>query len=254
MMDVKITTLKMPIEQIQNAILTVREAHDKLIALEGERAALGAVEAVRERAGEEGVRRRQIALEALDERWAGIVSDAQAAVDTQARAAVEAIDAQVTPNGADIIGGNEGDFALIEHGLIMSADQLARTWERSYFFDKENSIREYTEQVFNNLKTAVDRPHGPAYMQYADTPHEYSRIALPMALPTNTRQAAGISWKKSMVKCLARLHHGGGFFMLSKVRKTAYLNTLLNTFWKPAQAPKRRKARKCCIFRAFQWS
>ena len=66
MMDVKITTLKIPIEQIQNAILTVREAHDKLIALEGERAALGAVEAVRERAGEEGVRRRQIALEAID--------------------------------------------------------------------------------------------------------------------------------------------------------------------------------------------
>lgn len=77
--------------------MTVRKAHDKLIALEGERAALGAVEAVRERAGEEGVRRRQIALEALDERWAGIVSDAQAAVDAQARAAVEAIDAQVTP-------------------------------------------------------------------------------------------------------------------------------------------------------------
>ena len=72
---------------------------------------------------------------------------------------------------------NEGDSALIEHGLIMSADQLARTWERSYFFDKENSIREYTEQVFNKLKTAVNRPHGPAYMQYAETPHEYSRIA-----------------------------------------------------------------------------
>ena len=214
MMDVKITTLKMPIEQIQNAILTVREAHDKLIALEGERAALGAVEAVRERAGEEGVRRRLIALEALDERWAGIVSDAQAAVDAQARAAVEAIDAQVTPNGADIIGGNEGDFALIEHGLIMSADQLARIltkhdnvafriaaaryasdparmWEGFNFFDKENSLREYTEQVFNNLKTAVDRPHGPAYMQYADTPHEYSRIALAYGLANEYTASGG---------------------------------------------------------------
>ena len=203
MMDVKITTLKMPIEQIQNAILTVREAHDKLIALEGERAALGAVEAVRERAGEEGVRRRQIALEALDERWAGIVSDAQAAVD-----------AQVTPNGADIIGANEGDFALIEHGLIMNADQLARIlakhdnvafriaaaryaadparmWEGFNFFDKENSLREYTEQVFNNLKTAVDRPHGPAYMQYADTPHEYSRIALAYGLANEYTASGG---------------------------------------------------------------
>lgn len=214
MMDVKITTLKMPIEQIQNAILTVREAHDKLIALEGERAALGAVEAVRERAGEEGVRRRQIALEALEERWAGIVSDAQAAVDTQARAAVEAIDAQVTPNGADIIGGNEGDFALIEHGLIMNADQLARIlakhdnvafrmaaaryasaparmWEGFNFLDKENSLREYTEQVFNNLKTAVDRPHGPAYMQYADTPREYSRIALAYDLADEYKASGG---------------------------------------------------------------
>ena len=214
MMDVKITTLKMPIEQIQNAILTVREAHDRLIVLEGERAALGAVEAVRERAGEEGVRRRQIALEALDERWAGIVSDAQAAVDAQARAAVEAIDAQVTPNGADIIGANEGDFALIEHGLIMNADQLARIlakhdnvafriaaaryaadparmWEGFNFLDKENSIREFSEQVFSNLKIAAGRPHGPAYMQYADTPHEYSRIALAYDLANEYTASGG---------------------------------------------------------------
>lgn len=214
MMDVKITTLKMPIEQIQNAILTVREAHDKLIALEGERATLGAVEAVRERAGEEGVRRRQITLEALDERWAGIVSDAQAAVDAQARAAVEAIDAQVTPDGADIIGVNEGDFALIRNGLIANPAQLsrilarhdntafrlaaqryaadpAREWEGFDFFSKENSVREYTEQVFTNLKIAVDRPHGPAYMQYADTPHEYSRIALAYGLADEYKASGG---------------------------------------------------------------
>ena len=214
MLDVTITTLKIPVKQIQNAILTVRDTHDKLIDLEHERAALGAVEAVRERAGEEGVRRRQIALDAIDERWVGIVSDAQAAVDAQARAAVEAIDAQVTPNGADIIGGNEGDFALIEHGLIMSADQLARIlkkhdnvafriaaaryasdparmWKGFNFFDKENSLREYTEQVFNNLKTAVDRPHGPAYMQYADTPHEYSRIALAYGLADEYKASNG---------------------------------------------------------------
>ena len=213
MLDVTITTLKIPVNQIQNAILAVREAHDKLIDLEHERAALGAVEAVRERAGEEGVRRRQIALEALDDRWAEIVSDAQAAVDEQARAAVEAIDAQVTPNGADIIGANEGDFALIEHGLIMNADQLsrilakhdnvafriaaaryaadpARMWEGFNFLDKENSIREFSEQVFSNLKIAAGCPYGPAYMQYADTLHEYSRIALAYDL-ANEYSASG---------------------------------------------------------------
>ena len=185
MMDVKITTLKMPIEQIQNAILTVREAHDKLIA-----------------------------LEALEERWARVISDAQAAVDEQARAAVEAIDAQVTPDGADIIGANEGDFALIRNGLVTNANQLARIlakhdnvafriaaaryasdparmWEGFNFFDKENSLREYTEQVFNNLRTAVDRPHGPAYMQYADTPHEYSRIALAYGLANEYTTSGG---------------------------------------------------------------
>ena len=214
MMNVTITTLQMPIKQIQNAVKTVRESHDKLIALEHERAALGTVEAVRERAGEEGVRRRQIALEAIDERWVGIVSDAQAAVDAQARAAVETIDAQVTPNGADIIGANEGDFALIRNGLVTNPDQLARIlakhdnvafriaaaryasdparmWEGFNFFDKENSIREYSEQVFNNLKTAVDRPHGPAYMQYADTPHEYSRIALAYGLADEYTASGG---------------------------------------------------------------
>ena len=214
MMDVKITTLKMPIEQIQNAILTVREAHDKLIDLEHERAALGTVEEVKARSGYEGVQRRAVAIEALEERWARIVSDAQATVDAQARAAVEAIDAQVTPNGADIIGANEGDFALIEHGLIMNADQLARIlakhdnvafrlaaqryaadparmWEGFDFFDKENSIREFSEQVFSNLIIASGRPHGPAYMQYADTPREYSRIALAYDLANEYTASGG---------------------------------------------------------------
>ena len=155
-----------------------------------------------------------IAPEALDERWAGIVSDAQAAVDTQARAAVEAIDAQVTPNGDDIIGANEGDFALIRNGLVTNANQLARIlakhdnvafriaaaryaadpsrmWEGFNFFDKENSIREYSEQAFGDLKIAASYPHGAAYMQYADTPHEYSRIALAYGLANEYTASGG---------------------------------------------------------------
>jgi hypothetical protein len=103
---------------------------------------------------------------------------------------------------------------LIEHGLIMNADQLARIlarhdnvafriaaaryasdparmWEGFNFFDKEDSIRDFSEQVFNNLKTAVDRPHGPAYMQYADTPHEYSRIALAYGLANEYTASGG---------------------------------------------------------------
>ena len=212
MMNVTITTLKIPVKQIQNAILTVRDAHDKLIDLEHERAALGAVEAVRERAGEEGVRRRQIALEAIDERWAGIVSDAQTAIDEQARAAVEAIDEQVTPNGNDVLGPNSADFALLEHGLIANPAQLSRVlarhncvafrlaaqnyaasrnWTGFTFFDKEGSIREYCEQVFDNLKIAAGRPHGVAYAQYANTPHEYSRIALAYDLADEYKASGG---------------------------------------------------------------
>lgn len=113
MSEIRIVSMKLPIEQIKNAIQIVRSAHDKLLALERERAALGTVEAVRERAGEDGVRRRAVALDAIEEHWAGIVADAQAAVEEQARAAVEAIDKQVTPSGADILGENAADFALI---------------------------------------------------------------------------------------------------------------------------------------------
>ena len=64
-------------------------------------------------------------------------------------------------------------------------------WEGFNFFDKENIIREYSEQVFSNLKTAADRPHRPAYMQYADTPHEYSRIALAYGLTNECTASSG---------------------------------------------------------------
>ena len=218
-MLITVVPMKLPVKQIQNAILTVREAHDKLIDLEHERAALGTVEAVRLRAGEEGITRRQVALEALDERWGEIVAEAERDVDEQARAAVEAIDEQVTPNGADIIGANEGDFALIEHGLIANPAQLARIlgkhdniafrlaaqryaadpsrkWEGFSYFDKENSIREFTEQVFTNLKIAAGRPHGPVYLQYANTPHEYSRIALAYDLAKEFETSGGNDLEK----------------------------------------------------------
>ena len=49
----------------------------------------------------------------------------------------------------------------------------------------------WSKEVFNNLKTAVDRPHGPAYMQYADTPHEYSRIALAYGLANEYTASGG---------------------------------------------------------------
>ena len=201
MSEIRIVSMKLPIREIGNAVEAVRKAHDKLLALERERAALGTVEAVRQRMGEDGVKRRAVALEALEERWPLIVADAQAAVEEQARAAVEAIDKQVTPSGADILGENAADFALIEHGLISTPAQLARIlakhdnvafriaasryaadpsrmWEGFSFLDKENSVREFTKQAFSNLKIAASVPHGPAFMQYADTPREYSRIAL----------------------------------------------------------------------------
>ena len=213
-MLITVVPMKLPVKQIQNAILTVREAHDKLIDLEHERAALGTVEAVRLRAGEEGITRRQVALEALDERWGEIVAEAERDVDEQAHAAVEMIDKQVTPDGADIIGVNEGDFALIRNGVIANPAQLsrilarhdntafrlaaqryaadpAREWEGFDFFSKENSVREYTEQVFTNLKIAAGRPHGPAYIQYVDTPHEYSRIALAYDLANEYTASGG---------------------------------------------------------------
>ena len=219
MMNVTITTLKIPVKQIQNAILTVRDAHDKLIDLEHERAALGTVEAVRLRAGEEGITRRQVALEAIDERWGEIVAEAERDVDEQAHAAVEMIDKQVTPDGADIIGVNEGDFALIRNGLIANPAQLsrilarhdntafrlaaqryaadpAREWEGFNFLDKENSLREYTEQVFNNLKTAAGRPHGVAYSQYANTPGEFQRIAVAYDLATEFEASGGNDLEK----------------------------------------------------------
>lgn len=219
MLNITVVPMKLPVKQIQNAILTVRDAHDRLIAIEGERAALGAVEAVRLRAGEEGVQRRAVALEAIDERWGEIVAEAERDVDEQARAAVEMIDEQTTPNGNDIIGANAADFALIEHGLIANADQLARVlakhdnvafrlaaqryaadparvWGGFDFYSKEVSVREYTEQVFSNLKTAAGRPHGVAYSQYANTPGEFQRIAVAYDLATEFEASGGNDLEK----------------------------------------------------------
>ena len=197
-MLITVVPMKLPLEQIEKAVKIVRATHDALIDLEHERKALGSVERVKQREGEQGVQRHAAALADIDRRWAQTVADAQAAIDEQARAAVNAIDEQTTPNGNDIIGANAADFALVEHGLIANPSQLSRilarhnntafrlaaqnyaavrAWEGFDFFSKEVSVRAYTEQVFDNLKIAAGNPNGVAYRQYCETPNEYGRIA-----------------------------------------------------------------------------
>ena len=184
--------MKIPTREIKSAVDIVRKTGDEYAKLQVERAKLGTEEETRAKLGENGVTERKKALKDIDTRWAAILEEAQKGLDGAYSDAMRAIDEQVMPNGADIIGDNAGDFALLEHNLVTDADQLKRIierhdsspafriaaeryagahgWEGFSFVSKENSVRSYTNQVFDALRVAAKYPGQYAYEQYVNTP------------------------------------------------------------------------------------
>lgn len=209
-----VTTLKLPIDEIESAIKIAKSAKQQLAAIDEQANKLPTLEETRKLKGFEGVTARTEQLAAFDAQKKQITITAQAKIRALHEQAVTAINAQTTPNGADIVGDNAGDFALIEHGLVATADQLcrllkkhdnvafrmaaqryaadpSRNWEGFMFFDKEDAVREYTEQIFERLLFACTNTYGPAYMQYVEMPTEYLRIARAYGIESEFLESGG---------------------------------------------------------------
>ena len=191
---------KIPVEPIKDGIRTVNNAKKKVYTLEKEKEALDLmkIEEIIKKYGETGVNERKKKAEEIDSKIAVIRSETLEVLSKHREKAVSEVDAQFTPDGNDIIGANAADIALIQNDIITTPDNLKRLlqrhnntafrmlaaryakkhdWSDFEYIDKEQSIRGYVEQVFNNLETAAYMPLGIAGTQYTGTIGEYRRIA-----------------------------------------------------------------------------
>ena len=190
--------LKVPVNEIAKAITTVKEAKAELVKIDESVHKLGTEEDVRRYSGEAGVQAREEELAKAAVKHNAGIDAAKKEVTKYYEAAQEAINVQVTPNGEDITGENTADFALLINGLLESPAKLSRVlekhknpafmiaaskyaasrgWEGFEFLAKEESVRGFIDQVFNNLIGACAQPYGIAAMQYCEVPNEYNRIA-----------------------------------------------------------------------------
>ena len=214
MLDLTIVSLKLPIDEVEAAIKAARRAKAAQEAVNQEAAELPTEQDAQQLRGFEGVQRLHEQQAAFDARKQEIIQRAQSEINALEEKAVAFIDAQTTPDGADIVGENAGDFAVIEHNLVATPEQLsrilekhdnvafrmaaqryaadpARNWEGFNFFDKERAIREYTAQLFDNLKHAAANPFRPVYWQYVEMPTEYLRIARAYGLENEFAASGG---------------------------------------------------------------
>ena len=202
-MELNVVTMKLPVNHIENAIRIAANSQKAIVTLDEEHRGKYPVqdkELIRNHAGEQGERKYEKDCEILEAQKKEIVRKAQENIENAHREAVAFLDEQFTPDGGDIIGENAGDVALFDHELISTPDQLnrilqkhdniafrvlaqryaadpSRNWEGYNFFDKEESCRKYTEQVFENLSIAAAHPGQPLAIQYTATPGEYARLA-----------------------------------------------------------------------------
>ncbi len=204
--------LKIPVNEIAKAITTVKEAKAEIVKIDESVHKLGTEEDVRRYSGEAGVQARAEELAKATVKRNAVIDAAKKEVTKYYEAAQEAINAQVTPNGEDITGENAADFALLSNGLLESPAKLSRVlekhknpafmiaaakyaasrkWEGFEFLDKEESVRGFVDQVFNNLIGACGQPYGIATMQYCETPTEYNRIAVAYGISDELYESGG---------------------------------------------------------------
>lgn len=150
--------------------------------------------AMRER-GEKGLENWQQKHTALEREYAEVESAALQKIHEAEQEATAFLDKQFAIDGAIL----RGDDALaLNAGVVKTADELAEIAARNAdsftllrmcaayaeryglewaFSDKSIAVREYSENLFKGLRTAVNVPDGIASMQYLQTENEFARIA-----------------------------------------------------------------------------
>ena len=210
----KIVSVKMPIDEYKRGIKTARESIAAIKEIESNIAAWGTEESTREKLGAQGVEKRAAELPKLEQQKAEAERNALAALGEIRAAALEYIEQQTDPDGADIIGENAADFALIANGLITTPAKLervlakhdnvafrtaaaeyakARSWAGFNSFENAQAVSDMTAQIFDGLNNGVQNTSGIAAMQYTETPDEYARLAGEYGLTAEFSESGGAS-------------------------------------------------------------
>ena len=218
--------LTLPIDQIEKAIRIAHKAKKDQIEVDNERKAkyLNQTEAdIRKYSGEEGVTKYHADLARFDSRKREIAEKAQSEIKDAWERAIAVIDDETMPKGSEIAG--EDDFLLLAHDIV-DKDQLERLmkkhehnlafriacekyamkheWPDAINYavvTKEKAVREYCNQVFDNLMRASAHPFSAANMQYVETENEYHRLSKAYGIEEEYLASGGTKLS-NVIKCL----------------------------------------------------
>lgn len=189
--------IQVPMRTIRDAISELEAHQASWFAWEAEREKWVITPEVEAQGGFQKVKEHKRELEAIDAKQQERVNQARTRIADLRTECSELIDEQVTPRGADILGDNEEDFALIKNGLIDRPEHLraivdkhnnaafrnaaqdyaaekkreaenpndAEMWEGFAYKAKEKSVRDYCTQMFDLFDRAASQPQGVAMMQ-----------------------------------------------------------------------------------------
>ena len=209
-----IVSIKIPVNEYKRGIKAARESIAAIKEIESNITAWGTEDSTREKLGTQGVEKRAAELPKLEQQRAEAERSALATLNEIRAAALEYIEQQTDPDGADITGDNAADFALIANGLITTPAKLerilakhdnvafrtaaaeyakARSWDGFSSYENAPAVSDMTTQIFDGLNNSVQNTSGIAAIQYTDTPGEYARIAGEYGLTAEFNESGGAS-------------------------------------------------------------
>lgn len=175
-----------PTEPIAKSIDELKKLQASWSELHNEREQWRITPDVRVEGGFQKVQMYRDELASIDDKQRQRIAETREAIEGFRSECFEAIDAQVTPSGDDVMGENEADFALIKNNLIDRPEHLRkivekhnnaafrnaardyaqeRNWDGFDYKAKENSVREYCTQMFDMFERAASVPLGLSMMQ-----------------------------------------------------------------------------------------
>lgn len=172
-------TLKLPVSAMRNALKALDVTRKVQAGIDAEIAALPVLDA--EMDGKRALEKREKDLEAFEARKKESSRIALEAIKAAREACLAEINRQTVPSGADITGEHEADFKLLEYGLVSTPEQLEQIasahdapaframvrkyaddheWTDFSYFDKESSVRAFTNDFFSQCEKAASAPSG----------------------------------------------------------------------------------------------
>ena len=177
--------VEIPFDRIEKGLEELKILNTECEKLEEERKAWAIMPDTEKVGGSELVQKHQRELEAINAEWVKAIEETRGRLDTLHNEAISNIDEQVYPHPDDIDGDNAATFDLIAYGLIDRPEHLKRiveehnnaaflnaareyankkAWDGFDYKTKEQSVREYVDNIFELFGFASSTPLGVQMM------------------------------------------------------------------------------------------